>query len=252
MDDKALVENLFNQVMEIWILPEIDRRQLAGTLPKPVDLRRAQVLLSIGDVPQVRLNDEVKAIMEGRLKVAKEEGELIYADEVESIEFVGLLEEDQNFAHITMTCIDNGWHIACNFLYETRDAKAALALGKEFLDSATADAASQRMRSSVNNLFIAAEQIARAALILRPLEGGYRKAKTHRPLGAAINRYSKIEGIIPAEYAAAYNKVNGLVAKARYDPELTIHQDELGQMIEHIEQLWARLDAELNTDKRST
>lgn len=44
MLDKEGQEEIFKQFMEIWILPEIDRRKEYGTLPDNFILSKSQVL----------------------------------------------------------------------------------------------------------------------------------------------------------------------------------------------------------------
>jgi len=72
--------------MKFWVVPEIERRQEAGALPKPAPLRRAQILFfAEGRSPLVRINEEVKILARGKLKpgVSKRIGDAIYEDEVE-------------------------------------------------------------------------------------------------------------------------------------------------------------------------
>lgn len=243
--NQALTQNLFNQVMDIWVLPEIKHRQKEGRLTKPVDLRAAQVLLSISGKNQVRINEEVKAIMEGTAKVPKKRGELIYEGEVEDIRFARLIDEDVNFAHITMMRVKDQWQIAFNFLYGVKDASAILEVGKGFLDSAKNDLANGRPRPAINNLFIAAEQIAKATLDLHPLGDNYRSAKRHGALARAINQYSHITDIIPKEYAEAYNRISRYRDPARYSPTFDISEEELVELTVRIEKLWAKINTML-------
>lgn len=37
-------QRVFNQFLDIWITPEVMRRQQLGELPKPLDFRAAQIL----------------------------------------------------------------------------------------------------------------------------------------------------------------------------------------------------------------
>jgi uncharacterized protein (UPF0332 family) len=210
-----------------------------------VELRAVQVLLSIGGVSKVRINGEVQGNFEAKLNVAKEKGELIYENEVEFAGLRSLLDEDANFAHITMIRTGNTWCITFSFLYGIEDAEATLAIGKEFLDSAKQDINKGRWRSAINNLGIASEQIARAALNLHPLDGDHRSSKKHSTVSNSINRYSHITDIIPAAYAKAHNELMEWRDKARYDVGFAPRKKRLQGIVKEIDKFYADLLAVL-------
>jgi hypothetical protein len=61
IDEAKLQEfrnNLSKQVFDIWINPEIKRRQAAGELKSAIFA--AQIILSFDDPPIIRFNNEVK------------------------------------------------------------------------------------------------------------------------------------------------------------------------------------------------
>jgi hypothetical protein len=56
------------QVLELWINPEIERRREAGRLPDDFSLTRAQVIMNLdANAPEVRFNKEIKAVVAIRL-----------------------------------------------------------------------------------------------------------------------------------------------------------------------------------------
>ena len=66
--DEAGVSNLFNHVMEIWVNPEIERRKRDGRIAENYSIDRIQVVTPPGEVPFVRFNEEVKAIITAKTK----------------------------------------------------------------------------------------------------------------------------------------------------------------------------------------
>jgi len=61
--DPELGKVFFEQLMAIYIRPEIARRQAHGQLPVPLALRAAQLICFADGRPNlVRLNEEVQAI----------------------------------------------------------------------------------------------------------------------------------------------------------------------------------------------
>jgi hypothetical protein len=86
--------NLFDQIIQLWVLPELQRRKQSL---KETELRGAQMIFySDGRNHVVRINDEIKAIGKVRLKpgIGKEKGEPVYENEVEGLEIINLTEED--------------------------------------------------------------------------------------------------------------------------------------------------------------
>jgi uncharacterized protein (UPF0332 family) len=232
-------QNLYKQVMQIWVLPEIKNRQNKNLLNKPVNLRAIQILFSIDGATKVRINDEVHGNFEAKLITPKNKGDSIYENEIESIRLKNLLEEDRNFAHITMIKAGQKWHISFSFLYETKDAKNILSIGKEFLDSGKRDIEDGLIRAAINNLGVASEQVARARLILYPIDNNYRKPKTHNTIKNAINVYSNMANLIPKAYASYHNKLIDLRDKARYDTNFAgCSKEELNKISSEIKNLY--------------
>lgn len=223
-------ENLFNQVMDVWTLPEIERRQSEGSLPIPINLRAVQILFTIEGAPTIRINKEVKAIMQAKLNKPKKKGESIYESDVDDIFFGNLLEEDANFAHITMVLIKGEWKIGFNFLYQTTQAKEILELGKEYLDSAKDDLKKGRLRAATNNLFLASENLAIGALSLHPLKERIGHIKTHGSRSSIINNYSHISDIIPKSFAKSHNILLEYIGKkydATFEPNPNLLSDSI-------------------------
>ena len=114
-------ENMFHQVMDLWITPEVKRRQEQGLLPKPLNLWVAQVVFFADGRPhQIRINEEVKVVFRVKLKkgVSKLKGEAIYSDEVELYDLTRLPEsENQDCGHITLNRVGDAWHISFDLRY---------------------------------------------------------------------------------------------------------------------------------------
>jgi len=67
--DLELNTRFVEQFFELWINPEIERRQKAGSLPKNFALYAAQVIMNFDAPTEVRLNEEVKAGLEICLQI---------------------------------------------------------------------------------------------------------------------------------------------------------------------------------------
>jgi hypothetical protein len=64
--DDLMTKNLVKQAFELWLNPEIKRRAERGEITLPLRLSQAQILFSVGGKPIVRLNDEVKAVVQAK------------------------------------------------------------------------------------------------------------------------------------------------------------------------------------------
>ena len=225
--------------MKNWALPEIERRQKEGKLPKPVELRHVQVLFAIDGSRTIRINEEVKAIFKAKLAKGKsvKKGQALRESDVEDVQFGQLLEEDSDFGHITIWRFKDEWKVYFSFIYENRKAKATLELGESFLQSAKADIEAARLGPAVNSLFVASENVAKARLFLQPLDDVHKPVKTHKGTQLLINRYKEIGRIIPSKYAKNHNKLLGLRELARYDPSYDIDKKFLNTSVAEIENL---------------
>jgi hypothetical protein len=100
LDDEGL-KNLFENILSLWVTPEMDRRLKNGQITNEFVLKRAQILIPLDETPpQIRLNKEVKARTLATFKGdSKEPGEYIYEselrDEIHNIELMD--DDDPNF-----------------------------------------------------------------------------------------------------------------------------------------------------------
>src|SRR5262249_48799795 len=139
-ESNALSERVFQQFMDIFVIPEVKRRQAEGDLPTPLPLHSAQIVFfPDGRPPQVRLNSEVKAAGQVRLKsgVTKSQGDPIYSHEVEGFENIQLDEPGfENCGHATLISISGAWSIAFDFRYNKALSAEHLQVAAEFIDAA--------------------------------------------------------------------------------------------------------------------
>ena len=79
---KNLYETTLSHVMSLWFLPEVERRQAAGLIPKPFPLLAAQVIIhSDGRPHEIQLNEEVRGVLDVKYKegVSDKIGKPVYA-----------------------------------------------------------------------------------------------------------------------------------------------------------------------------
>jgi uncharacterized protein (UPF0332 family) len=215
--------------MDLFVTPELQRRQNAGELPKPLDLRVAQIIFyPDGRKPQVRINCEVKAIGKVKLKsgISKKVGEPIYEHEVEGLEKINLSEgDDPDCGHATLVRVENRWIIAFDFRYNKALSKKHIETAQQFFESAEFSFKQKNWSPFIDNLFSAAE-LSVKAILLSMSDPKFRKKATHNAIQTRYNRFADL-GNVEAVYKNTFNKLSSLRVRARYLKEnFSISEEE--------------------------
>lgn len=236
MKDKQSYSNLFNQVVNLWAKPEIEKRKKENRLPKGFQLRAIQVIFSIGSPPLVRFNNEVKVLIKAKTKRKISKGELIYERDIQEIKELELADDEKDFGHITIIRFNKGWSLGFSFIYDTSKSKKFLQLGNEYLKSAEDDCQKELFRPMIESLSVAAENFAKARLLLLP-DKEIRKAKTHGLVQSKVNIYSKTSNIIGKQFRGVFNDLQNSRDKARYNPDYSVTKNEAKKMIQALKEM---------------
>ena len=209
-------QQTFNHFMELWILPEINRRKERGLIPEDFRLNKAQVLFSLDEKqPTIRLNEEAKIIAEIKLRKAVERNELVTLDKIDCIENLRLIpEEEPYFAHVSAFLLKNEWILAFDFRYNKDLARKHLNAAKEFYETAKLALSQDSIRSFIDNLFSAVELLCRSELLLLP-DRKFKEKATHKGIQCLYNQHVNL-GNAKIEYKSALNKLSALRDSARY------------------------------------
>lgn len=206
------------QLISVFVEPEVRRRQEAGEVEKPFPLRSFQIVMfADARATQVRLNEEVNAVADALIKpgVVKEKGDPIFESEVEGFERLRMPADDEpDAAHATVVKLGDDWLFAFDFRYNKPRALELLGAAEEFLETAVDALASGRMRAFVDTLFSAAELTAHGDLMLLPLHGFAQKA-SHRAISTRVNKFT-VTGRIPKDFRDTFNRLAPLRDHMRY------------------------------------
>ncbi|MFZ5619556.1 MAG: hypothetical protein ACOY5W_00860 [Pseudomonadota bacterium] len=176
-------QRVFDQFMDLFVVPEIRSRQEKGEAERPYELRAAQIVFyPDGRKPSVRLNSEVVAVGEARLKsgISKKAGEPIYASEIDGFDNIKLADDDcPDCGHATLIRFSPTWSIAFDFRYNKALSRRHLDTAWEFYDSAAGAAERRQWSAFVDTLFSAVELAAKALLISMP-DPTLRERATHK------------------------------------------------------------------------
>lgn len=220
-----------NHLFELFFTPEIERRKEAGTLDDTFALRYAQVLMySDGRQHEVRLNDEVAAILRVQAKEPIAAGDPVYSSQIGNVVGMELPDDvDPNAAHATVARIGDAWYLGFDFRYNKALSQQHVETANEFLSAAHTAMESEHWRAFLDNLFSAAELLSKAVLLLLP-DADFVKKTSHRSVHARINRFAHLGNIAP-EFRDTFNRLSQLRSPARYlEREVQLLPEEAASM----------------------
>lgn len=216
--EDEFAQRVFTQFMDIFITPEVSRRQEEGKLEKPLDLRAAQIIFFPDDrKPQVRINSEVRAIAKAKYKpgITKKVGEPLYEHELEGLEEIKLTDEDDpNCGHATLMRIAGEWVIAFDFRRNKALSKRHIDKAEEFYVSSEFCLGQKKWSPFVDNLFSAAE-LAAKSILLSMADPNFRNKASHRAIHSKYNQFARLGNVEPV-YRDTFNKLSRLRYPARY------------------------------------
>lgn len=240
--DEQIKEAVVRQAMDFWIEPEIERRRAARALPEDFALSAAQVIFGDAEMPDVRLNEEVKAavLVEAKRDVAK--GEEITADDIAAYKDIILTEDDPNAGHITIVPHQGRWGLAFDFRRNAAHIGKHVERARQFLDTAAWARQEGKVGPFVDNLFSATELMAKGLLIWMPDETLLR-GKGHGQIHNRFNYEGKMENVDP-RFAKLLNQLVALRRPARYlVRDFSLTDAEMDEMLAVAEEMHATLEA---------
>jgi len=208
---------LFNQLMEIWFLPEIKKRREEGKIKGKFVLNSAQVILNPKiSKNEIRLNREIKALVIGVARRKIEVNEIApLGDMIKEIREVRLTDhDDPDVGHVTMFIFKGNWIIHFDFRYYKIKIKEIFDAALEFFEMAKISFSQKKNRPFVDNLFSAVELLSTCQIYNMAGKNFHEKRK-HKEIQRKYNAFVKIGNFKP-EYKDALNNLSELRLAARY------------------------------------
>lgn len=238
---EELYRRASENILEVYVMPEIERRQKDGDLKAPVELFAAQVIFYPDRrEPEVRINSEVRALAKMRLKpgVEKGLGDLVTEDELEGLEELVLMEdEDPDCGHATLLRLNDRWMLAFDFVYNKGLARKHLAAASQFVEAVEFSLERESWSAFVDNLFSAAELSAKATLLALMSDARFRGKATHKAVHRRYNRFVHLGNADPM-YAEAFNKLSELRYPARYlERDFSVSEEEASNFLQTIRRM---------------
>lgn len=211
----GLAANLLQHIFSIYVQPELARRVQAGTpVPPGTPLFAIQAIFRVDRDAEVRLNEQVRGVLEARAKRPLAAGEPVNSNDISRIDAFHLAEADADAAHITALQFEDGWGIAWDGRYNAILITGHLESAQEFVALAEYALEHNLLRGFAENAFAAAELLGKA-LLLRIPDQRLLTARTHNAIKAEFNRWGKL-GITDTQFPTLLNELGALRSQARY------------------------------------
>lgn len=209
-----LGQKVFQQVMDIYVKPEIDRRRKFKKIDDDFIINKVQVVFSLNKKNKVRLNNEVKAIIKCKANKQINKDDLVSEDDIDKIENIKLTDEDVNCGHITLLLFKNNWIVAFDARYNKEIIKTHIEASKEFYESAKDNLDKRRLRPFFENAFASAELSAKSVLLALP-DKKILNGRNHKDRLEKFQSWADL-GNVKVEFSETLSKLSGLRDSARY------------------------------------
>jgi HEPN domain-containing protein len=239
-DNDDFSKTLFQNIINLYIAPEIERRKEQGKISENFVLVKAQVIFNPDKKENtVRINDEVLTNAYIKLKngISKEKGDPIFENEVEDI---GVMypakEEDQDLGHITIVKIKDYYHMSFDFRYNKRLSSKYIKNAKEFLENAEYDLTTAKWAPFIDNLFSASELAIKSILLTIP-DPKFKKKSSHKEIEQKYSIFHKSLRLDPG-YQECFTTLSRLRSRARYsDPDFKIAKEDAEKYLEIVKKI---------------
>lgn len=215
--------NAIRHFLDAYVNPELERRQAAGLLEETFRFWGAQVIFfPYARAPDVSINSEMRLRVRVKLKdgtPGKPKGAPLLLGEVGDISEIALDErEDPDCAQAAIFRVGNKWILAFDIHYNRGLSRSHIVAAREFFSAAESSLAQQAWSAFVDNLFSAAELVAKAVLLSVPDP----KLRTKHRHGYVQTHFAKRAG--GSEYAKTLKGLAKLRPTRKVSQEATLSQ----------------------------
>lgn len=215
--------NVFNQILELWVRPELERRGLEPSRPPS----QALVILGGEQRLKVLLNDEFDWVAAVRATRPIAKGEAINRSDFSSLEALRPAVVDQDAGWIGYCTVGTELFVAFDFRRNRRRAHALLARGREFQGAAQWALSQAALGPAIDSAFAAAELAVTAQLLVF----NHRAPRRHSARQAQWSGWTNL-GNAPEGHARALAALGAARPAARYgEGPLPLSATQIGELI---------------------
>ncbi len=155
--DEEIGNRVLQQAMNIWILPEIEKRKKEGWLKENFVLKRAIIIFNPRGITRIRFNEKVDLIAEAKINRTINAGEIVYERDIEKINKIIPKNLPKDCGWLVIIFINQRVIVAFNFLYNLDKIQEFLKASKEFYESAIDNLDKNRLRPFFEECWAVAE-----------------------------------------------------------------------------------------------
>ena len=137
-------KRIFDQVMNLWAIPEIERRRNKGSIKDDFEIERVQVIFTLGKSPEVKFNEEITIKAMARASRDLIKGEEVKYEDIDKIEKF-IVDHPSNSGHITLFRFSKEWIIIFDARYNQEKIKELIRRSKDFYESAKSNLEKNRL-----------------------------------------------------------------------------------------------------------
>lgn len=227
--DQEIGNNFFQQCKDIWIIPEMLKRQKMGWSEKEV--WAAQIILFPKRKPLVRLNKQTK------IKVRTQEDSIkegIDIKEINRQQIKSLILEDpvKDTANVYLVLCKENWIVKFDFRYYRDTAKEHINVAKEFFESAKENLAKERFRPFYEECWAVAELLSACNFLLT----GFKYDSHHKNM-EYMKSWANL-GNVKLEFSEILEKLWKLRDSARYLKSRDFEKEDHDGFVRTLEEMF--------------
>lgn len=226
-DLERIGATLFQDVLDRYIVAEVERRQETGEWTDDTGLYRFQVLMPPDGENEVRLNEQVRGTIQAVATRAIEKGEEVVVEDFSGVKGYEPLPEDAGVPHVTAFLHRDGWSLAFEFSYRHPRRFEHLELATGFAATARDALAADRLNVALDNAFSAVELLAKAELLsCHPTIEAALAASSHGAVATPYSLWARLDNTDPRFVRLLY-RLQELRPAGRYlNKALALKDDE--------------------------
>lgn len=241
-DEELFSRRTFNQFWQIFLVPELERREQSGKPIRADKIFAFQLIQGVDHENKVNINNEVAINLIAEVSQPKiNVGQRINLENIKYLKGMELPNKYQNSAHATFLRLKGKWVFTFSFVYNKKRRSDHLRAAGQFLSLSKHALETNMWHPFTENMFAAVELMSKAVLIEFPNRRVI-EAKTHNLIKSKINQRKKVDAF-GAEFAHLLNQLSELRPPARYiSKPLNLDGEKARQMYDEAAELYELLN----------
>lgn len=229
------LEKTFQQAMNLWVNPEIEKRKQKGWLKKDFVFNKALIIFNPNNPNknvEIRLNE--KTYLNAKIKVnrAINAEEIVYDKDVEKVEKIIPTRLPSNCGWFAIVLLNNRLIIAFDFRYNLDKIKGYIEGAKEFYESAKKNLKKNKLRPFYEECWAVVEllSICNFLLIGQKYDKHYKNIEN-------MKGWAKL-GNVKVEFSEILEKLHKLRGSARYMKSKAFEKEDTKKIMVTIKKMF--------------